>query len=133
MNSIRIKSQNVTIEVNDNGDTIVLPFDDQQFPIKVFNVTKQFEKFEKQITKEFDKIESVEKRAEKMLEFHQKSMDLIDEAFGKDTCLKVFGDIIPSAEMISEFFEAIQPYFEKHQKRVVEKSKKYSPKRKGNA
>ena len=57
----------------------------------------------------------------------------IDNLFGRDACKKVFGDIIPSAYLIADFFEQLTPIAKKYkdarQKQIAEK---YSNHRKGS-
>ena len=129
-NKININT-GVTIEVNDNGDTIVARIDDAVF-------IDQFHTF-------LDKVEEVSKEIESLntendrealkiiTEKTKKLMSVIDDLFGVDACKKIFGDIVPSGFAIAEFVEQLIPIFNNYtnarQKKI---SDKYNGNRKGN-
>lgn len=133
MNKIRINTGVVKIEVNDQGEYIELPFGDQSFPNRVFNLLDNFQEKQKEIdenTKDFDI--TTEDAVKKNLEIHEFFRDEIDKVFGADTCKKTFGNIVPSVDMIKQFFEAIEPYFIQYKNKEIAKMNKYSAERAGN-
>lgn len=120
----------VTIEVNDNGDTIVARIDDALF-IDQFHVF--LEKVEA-VSREIEML-NTENDREALRIITEKTkilMGEIDNLFGKDACKKIFGDIIPSGFAIAEFVEQLIPIFNNYtnarQKKI---SDKYSNNRKG--
>lgn len=144
-NSLRIKSDNIVIEVNDQGETITLPFGDQAFPNRVFELIAGFEQKKNEIAEKTKEIEEQQDIVDS-LGFSQRQKDMVDmnlqlheyfkfktdEVFGAETCRKVFGDIVPSLDAFARFFDALSPYFEKHAKQRNEKLGKYNAGRTGN-
>lgn len=128
-NKININT-GVTIEVNDNGDTIVARIDDTLF-------IDQFHMF-------LDKVEEVSREIELLNTENDREalkiitektkilMSVIDDMFGEDACKKIFGNIVPSGFAIAEFVEQLVPIFDNYtntrQKKI---SDKYSRNRKG--
>ena len=132
-NKFRINTGTVKIEVNDQGEYIELLFGDQSFPKRVFDLMQNFEEKREEVIEEFgfDDITPGE-AVEKNLEIHTFFRDEIDKVFGPETCRKVFGNIIPSVEMLAQFFECLEPYFEDFRKKQVQKNTKYNAQRLGN-
>lgn len=131
LEKIRI-GKKVEVEVNDDGESIVLNFDDCTFIDNFFNITNSLEsasKFFEREFKEMDTHEQVKATKEKM----QGIMEEIDNLFGKESCRKIFGQIIPSPYLIFELFDKLIPIIKKHsderQQRIAEK---YSNQRKGS-
>lgn len=121
MASIRVNSGNLKVEVNDNGDFIVLRKD-----INFINKVSDFVNGLDGVKAEYDKkIEAISEDEEnyddKVLDcvfgLHKDLHDGIDFLFGKDTCKKVFGDgvedVIPTLDGVVDFFEQISPYIAK--------------------
>lgn len=141
MDSIRIDSGAKRIEVNDNGDFIVLNFGDHNFPNKFFSLLDRVqttfngaEEKMRNAQKAYadGSVDQMRVAAQMDLELHSEFAHEVDELFGPDTCKKVFGDIVPGIELIAEFFEALTPFFEDYGKKRAEKLSKYSAKRTGN-
>lgn len=130
-NKIRVNS-GIVVEVNDNGDTITVNAEDQEFIDKFFALNENLER----ITKEMEAPELKEKSEREQLHcLMDKTKDImedIDSLFGENACKKVFGDIIPNPYLIADFFEQLTPiaeqYMDARQKKIAEK---YSNKRKG--
>lgn len=140
MDKIRIQRNVKHIEVNDNGDTLDLDFDDLNLPYAFYGMIKQFEADRTKFTKELaEKIkdksdeETVDAFVEAERELNIYMRDAIDKVFGEGTCRKVYGDILPSVEMHMQFFDALRPYFEEEAKRRQAKMNKYSARRMGDA
>lgn len=131
MNEIRVNS-GIVVNVNDNGDTIVVQTEDQLFMDKFFALTEKLDK----IANEANASELEQKSEREQLRFlmdrTKTIMEDIDGLFGKDTCKKVFGDIIPSPYLIADFFDQLTPiakqYMDVRQEKI---SRKYNRKRKG--
>jgi hypothetical protein len=140
MDKIRIRQEKIKkIEVNDKGEYIELNFNDRSFPHRFFELIKSFESKEKEFMDRAKKIEILEEKDEKTKasleldkEIHYFLLKEVDKVFGNDTCKKVFGDIIPSAECYKEFFEALMPYFQEFAKETAIENKKYTAERKGS-
>ena len=128
-------STGVTIEVNDNGDTIVARIDDALFVNGFYDLLDSME----QKQKEIDEMTTGPTRYEDreilslITEKTKEVMDDIDGLFGTDTCKKVFCGTIPSAYAIADFFDQLIPIFEEYadarQKKIAEK---YNRGRKGH-
>ena len=135
--SIRVNTGAKKIEVNDDGEYIVLNFADQDFPVKFAKLVEYFETESPKLiekAKEINELdvteaERVVAEAEFNLSFHLDMKRRIDALFGSDTCRKVFGDITPAFYLYGEFFEQIAPFFTEYaaQRDKLLKSK-YAPK-----
>lgn len=142
--SIRISSGIKRIEVNDDGECICINVSDQSFIPRITSIYKnlaarssEYEEEEKRIS-EMDantqeailkKLDMAAKHSECV---HRDIMREIDDAFGDEVCRKVFGDVVPSVDMVCEFFEALAPYLQKYMKERNDKVRKYDPTRTGN-
>ena len=128
-------STGVTIEVNDNGDTIVARIDDTLFVNGFYDLLESMEKKQKEIEKMDTNPAYSDDR--KKLEFVKEKiteiMEEIDKLFGADACKKVFCGAIPSAYAIADFFDQLVPIFNEYadarQKKIAEKNNRN---RKGN-
>ncbi len=140
MQCIRITRNIKRIEVNDQGECIVLDFDDLNLPYRYYNMLRKMEqdriKFNDELAKKLkgktDEEATAELiKAERRLNIYFR--DAVDEVFGEGTCRKVYGDILPSIEMHMQLFDELRPYFEEEAKRRREKMNKYSARRTGDA
>ena len=128
-------STGVTIEVNDNGDTIVARIDDALFVNGFYDLLELMEKNQKEIEcmdngpTQYDDRQRLEFIKENTTEI----MEEIDRLFDTDACRKVFCGAIPSAYAIADFFDQLVPIFNEYadarQKKIAEK---YNRNRKGN-
>ena len=140
--SIRIDTGAKRIEVNDNGEYIVLNFADQSFPPRFYNMLEDFKRKQEDFKNRAEKIDSDQTLSEDErnesgfqlnMEIHSYFREQVDKLLGSETCRKVFGDIIPSYELFAEFFEKLTPFFEEYAKDREKKiAKKYNPSRSGN-
>lgn len=121
----------VTIEVNDNGDTIVARVEDALFVNGFYELIDFLEKTEKEI--ESTVIEDDRESLAFITEKTKEIMSQIDLLFGTDTCKKVFCGVIPSAYAMADFFDQLIPIFDEYadarQKKI---SEKYNRGRKGS-
>lgn len=130
---LRIAVDNVTLEVNDNGDTIVLPLGDERFVQRVYDYANQMQEG----AKELDAARNTDDIAYIVganIDFHTKLKDNFNFVFGERAYEKVFGDdIVVGVDYIVMFLEQIMPYIEKHQKKRTERLSKYSADRVGSS
>lgn len=144
MEKIRVQSsEQVEIEVNDNGDFITLDPLDLDFPLKLNKAVSELEKktslFKQAIlviekredTKE--KNELLTRNQKEKFQKYEKYLDecgtIINNLFGEGTCRKVFGDK-KYFGMYEDFVNALEPILKKlygNTEAVVERVKsKYS-------
>lgn len=127
MEKIRVQSsEQVEIEVNDNGDTIVVDPLDLDFPMKLNKAIEELEKktsLFKQAVLVIDKREDTKaknelltrnqkERFEKYNEYLNACGQIIDQVFGEGTCHKVFGDK-KYFGMYEDFINALDPILKK--------------------
>lgn len=141
MAGIRVGTGAKRIEVNDNGDYIVLDFSDNSVPDRFFSMIDRVQEHGDACTKELEKISSEHKEgsesytraaASLLRKVHEKIMGEVDGFFGPNTCKKVFGDIVPGIELYDDFFTQLMPYFEQAGKERAQRMSKYSAARTGN-
>lgn len=141
MAGIRVNTGAKRIEVNDNGDYIVLDFGDNSLPDRFFAMVDRVQERAKESVPEAEKIETeYEKGSEAyiragaalMRKVHENIMAEVDGFFGPGTCKKVFGDIVPGIELYDDFFNQLTPYFEQAAKERAQRMSKYSASRTGN-
>lgn len=122
MQSLRIK-KGIEVEVNDAGESIVIPVEDAQFSEKFYGLLNRFQAVESEITAD-----------KTLIEVTKEIMAEIDDLLGQDSCRKVFGNIIPSPYLLLDFFDQLLPVFEEYiaerRERIAEK---YNRSRKGVA
>ena len=117
--SLRVERQAKTIQVNDQGEYIVLNLDDQQFLPELLKLMNDFkgisEKNESRVREieempdgtDKEYMEKVETSAVFNLEICKELKRRIDQTFHDDVCRKVFGDIVPSVAAFAEFFDQL--------------------------
>lgn len=140
MQCIRITRNIKRIEVNDQGECIVLDFDDLNLPYRYYNMLRKMEqdriKFNEELAEKL-KGKTDEEATAELIEAERRLniyfRDAVDEVFGEGTCRKVYGDILPSIEMHMQLFDELRPYFEEEAKRHREKMNRYSARRTGDA
>lgn len=124
-------STGVTIEVNDNGETIVARIDDANFVSGFYDLLDFMERTQNEI--ESTEHETDREKLNFVTDKTQDIMSQIDLLFGADTCRKVFGGTIPSAYAIADFFDQLLPIFEDYANERQRKiSEKYNRSRKGS-
>ncbi len=140
MQKIRITRNIKKIEVNDQGECIVLDFDDLNLPYRYYNMLRKLEQdrisFNAELAEKL-KGKTDTEVTEELIEAERRLniyfRDAVDEVFGEDTCRKVYGDILPSIDMHLQLFDELRPYFEEEAKRRCEKMNRYSARRTGDA
>lgn len=138
---IRVNTSAVKIDVNEDGEYITLNFGDHEFVNKFYGLQDKVQAMSAQMSAE--EAEAREKHKDNPLEqskavadislkFHKQIKEDIDAIFGKDTCRKVFGDIVPWIDLYIDFFDQLTPYFERFAKDRAGRVSKYNPARTGN-
>lgn len=128
-NSIRIDSGTKRIEVNDNGDVILLPLGDDGFVRDFYKLVDSFrEKTQALNVDDSDIIGSMDRVAG----MNAGLKEQVDKFFGDGTCEKVFGPITPGIDYFLEFFYQLLPFFEEHTQKRVSRMNKYSAGRTGS-
>ena len=141
MAGIRVNTGDKKIDVNDNGDYIVLDLSDSSFPDRFFSMVDRVQAHAAAAEARAKELEGrLEPGSEEMLraaaslyrELHEGVMAEVDALFGTDTCRKVFGDIVPGIELFDDFFTQLMPYFELFGRERAKRLSKYSAARTGN-
>lgn len=128
-NSIRIDSGTKRIEVNDDGDVILLPLGDDSFIRDFYKLADSFrQRAETVKVDENDILASMDQVA--CLNTTMK--EEVDKLFGEGTCKKVFGDITPSTDLYLDFIYQLLPFFEEHTKKRLDRMNKYNAGRTGS-
>lgn len=140
--SLRVNNGVKRIEVNDQGECIEISANDANF-------YDRFAEMLRWLNAEEDKISAFEKeQAEKygsenttdrlldeikrVTTLYKECAERIDMIFGKDTCRKVFGNIVPDEILIGDFLDQITPIISKlAQERGQRFQAKYNRNRKG--
>ena len=115
MAGIRVRSNVIKIEVNDNGDFISLR-KDAEFVNALVRFNEGYQKMAKAFQQEYSKIDKsdIKKINDLVYAFSKQLHDDFDDLFGEDACKKVFGegikDVLPSADAVADFFTQLTPY-----------------------
>lgn len=141
MAGIRVNTGVKRIEVNDDGDYILLNLSDSSFPDRFFSMVDRVQEKAAAAEARAKELEQqCEHGSEAMLrasaslyrELHEAVAEEVDTLFGPETCRKVFGDIVPGIELFDDFFSQLMPYFEEFGKERARRMSKYSAARTGN-
>lgn len=135
-NSIRINSGTKKIEVNDEGDYILLPLADDKF-IKSFykmldDVKKKTETAVSELPSEDESDETILGAMDEVIGVGDCLFEQTERLFGDGTCRKVFGEIRPGVTLFMEFFNAIIPFIEEYQQERDSRLNKYGAGRTGS-
>lgn len=132
--NLRVKTNILNIQVNDEGDCITLNLDDNKFIkrfIEFINFGREFPT---------NDIEDNETTYKKIYEYTEKLALMIDELFGNGATYKIFGAYEPTLDLIADFIEKLEPFIskaseikvkeiEKQKNRFEDRSKKRESKR----
>lgn len=129
MDKLRVDSGIKKIEVNDNGDFIIIPVSDASFFERFGIVMKNFEQkeleynqkakelFEKHKDKPDDDVDMIVDGISLYSSLCKDTCEEIDKLFGDGCCKNVFVGIQnPSIELIGDFFEKITPLLNQYAK-----------------
>lgn len=113
------------IEVKGSG-SVTVDFDDPNLPYRFYGMLKCLGA-QARYTAENSSYPGAERR----LKMFAKTA--VDEVFGEGACAKIFGEPLPSLEMLISYFDALFPYFAEEGKRRKKRMNKYNAGRIGNA
>lgn len=105
--NLRVKSNKISICVNDNGDTITFNPDDQSTIDKFKRLTDLREK------KPFKDSDNDEVIYEKVVQYCEKLSRAIDDIFGDGAVQKIFGSHRPTIDLIADFICQLEPFISK--------------------
>ncbi len=133
---ISISSSVKKIEVNDQGEYILLPLGDQVFISGLLNLMRKFSESADEVEKAFrtagEDAGSVSEAVALNLNTCEGIKTEVDALFKDEVCKKVFGDIVPSLTAFSEFFDKLAPFVKKYSdekaRETRERIKKYTGK-----
>lgn len=129
MDSIRINSGTKKIEVNDEGDYILLPLGDDGFTRDFYKLLNGFQKRAEAVKLDNEDITG---SMDQIAKLNGEMAEKVDVLFGAGTCKKVFGDITPGVDLFMDFFYQLLPFFEENAKKRAEKMNKYNAGRNGS-
>ncbi len=143
MSGIRVNTGAKQIEVNDNGDVIVLNLSDNAFVNRFFSLYENMKKLaeesdekEKEIREHYKDSSNDDALLRDTLDLYaqagKKMKEEVDSLFGEGACKKIFGDITPAFELYLDFFEQLTPYLQEFAKEKTQRLNKYSAARTGN-
>ena len=141
---ISVDRREKRIEVNDQGDFIVLPVGNPEFVSTLMVLLKDFDAKaaqQRERAQEIQKMpeDTTQETMERLtaaasfnLEISHDMAERVNALFGKDACLKVFGSNAPSLYMFADFFDQLTPYIrqfaEEEAQASQERIRKYSNK-----
>lgn len=129
---IRVAVDKVELEVNDNGDIIVLPVSDERFIKRMYDFANAIQKKSEELN--FIDDNNTEAIINGDIELHESIKTGFDELFGSGAYTKVFGtDIVVGAEYVMDFINQCSPYIQKHMDERSKRLKKYSADRTGSS
>ncbi len=133
---IKMESTTIKIEVNDNGDFILLPLGDEKF---ILDFYKMLDEVRKKINTDTGNNpdsdsdpENIIAKMQRMTEVSDFLFERTESVFGAGTCKKVFGEGRPGVIMFWEFFNKILPFLEEYQNEHNVGLKKYNAGRTGS-
>lgn len=129
---IRISNGVKKIEVNDDGEFILLPVSDDGFVLSFYRLMEDIKKRGGELSDEIGGEETVDS-VEKIVAVEKGIKQKVDTLFGDGTCKKVFGDILPSMDLFVEFFGSLVPFLEEYKNERTAKMEKYNAGRTGSA
>lgn len=120
----------LSIEVNDNGDTINVPLSDERFNQKLLTFAENASKSAQELT---DTDLTTDEIFEKNMEFNKYIREQFDILFGKGSYDKVYGGMLVSADHTIDFIELILPSVQKSNENKIARMSKYSADRVGSS
>ena len=127
----RTSASNITLNVNDNGDVVVLKVSDEGWIGRFMDYLKAIEKQSKAHADNAG--DDTEKNIYESVALAQECKDGFDAVFGDGAYMAVFGMELVGVEYVVEFIEACMPYVEKRLEKRNSLLSKYSANRSGGA
>lgn len=131
MEKIRISSGVKKIEVNDEGEYILLPVSDDGFIVEFYKLLDRIQTAARDLPENGEDIAGNVEAVETIVALEKELREKVDRLFGPDTCRKVFGPILPSMDLFVEFFGSLIPFIEAHKNERLAKMSKYDAARTG--
>lgn len=129
---IRVNIEKIELEVNDNGDIIVLPVSDERFIQRMYDFTQGVQKKSEEIS--FIDKKNTEALVKADIELHEYIKSEFITLFGEGSYEKVFGeDIVVGAEYVLDFIGQCTPFIESYLEKRNKKLSKYSANRTGSS
>ncbi|MBO4543877.1 MAG: hypothetical protein J5725_11945 [Bacteroidales bacterium] len=129
---IRVNVEKIELEVNDNGDTIILPVSDERFIQRLYDFSKNVQQKAEEIGY-IDK-NNIEALVDADIALHEYIKDEFKGLFGDGSYEKVFGeDIVVGAEYVLEFINQCTPFIQNYLEKRNKKLSKYSADRTGSS
>lgn len=132
-NKIRISSGTRRINVNDEGDVILLHLDDDSFVLGFYKLMEYVKSAAMQIPGETEDVAGNAATMDQIVALEEEVRRKVDTLFGEDTCRKVFGDKLPSMDLFVELFGSLVPFLEEYKAERVKRMGKYDASRTGSA
>ena len=131
MEKIRVSRGVRTIEVNDDGETILLPVSDDGFIVAFYKLLDRVQTAAKSFPEGGEDTAGSMEAVEQIVALEQELREQEDGLLGAETCRKVFGPILPSMDLFVEFFGSLLPFIEAHRDERLAKMSKYDAGRTG--
>ncbi len=134
---ISVAREEKRIQVNDQGEFIIIPLGDQAFMAELLELVQSFSGMESSYQAGLDKINAMptSTQAEQVdrcaaaCKFNADTcrnlMEKIDQLFKDDVCRKVFGPGIPGLFEFAQFFRQLAPIVKKAQEERTAHVRKY--------
>lgn len=132
-NKIRINSSTKKINVNDEGEFILLPLADDSFVLGFYKLMDYVQDSARRIPGLTEDAAGNVDAVEQIVELEKETRAKVEALFGEGTCRKVFGDILPSMDLFVEFFGSVVPFLEEYKQERVKRMGKYDAGRTGTA
>lgn len=132
-NKIRISSGTRRINVNDEGDVILLHLDDDSFCLGFYKLMDYVQSAAQQVPCAGEDIAGSVATMEQIVSLEEDTRQKVDVLFGANTCRKVFGDKLPSMDLFVEFFGSLVPFLEEYKAERMKRMDKYDAGRTGSA
>ena len=115
-----LTSNKKTIKVNNKGDEIVLDLDDMSMQEKIQKFRETMDKFVVQIRDS----KNDDEKYKYSLEMSKEAVIAIDDIFGENSSMKLFGNLTPTIDLIFEFCYKLNNLFPKLIKNKTENIEK---------
>ena len=115
-----LTSNKKTIKVNNKGDEIVLDLDDMSMQNKIEKFRETMDKFVMQIRDS----KNDDEKYKYSLEMSKEAVASIDDIFGGNASMKLFGNLTPTIDLIFEFCYKLNNLFPKLIKNKTENIEK---------
>lgn len=113
--SIRVKMNNINVEVNDRGDYITL-YNDMTFLQDILSFGAGLDELERTYSIKEEQCNDSDERTKLLFNFHKELAFGINSLFGDDACKKIFGEgvrnVEPNIYQVFDFLEQLSPHID---------------------